>query len=89
MANEEASYQDVSGIIGTSPKTKQKYQQLAQQLQVRVEDIEHPPFEIVDNTDDVEPRPANIIIKNEVTTIHNQIFIQSPHQTLDRSKMPL
>eukprot|EP00347_Sterkiella_histriomuscorum_P016988 403351089 len=79
----------ISSIIGTSPKTKQKYQQLAQQLQVKVEEIEHPPFEIVDNTDDIEPKPANIIIRNEVTTIHNQIIIQSPHQTIDPNKIPL
>ena len=64
--------------MGISPKTKVKYQNLAKQLNVKIHEIEHPPFEIVDNTDDVEPKPANIIIQNNVQTIHNQIIIKNP-----------
>jgi hypothetical protein len=42
-----------------TPNTRRKLQQLANQLNVQVEEIEKPPFEINDNTDDVmEPRPA-------------------------------
>lgn len=45
-----------------TPTTKRKLQRLAEQLNVQVEDIEKPPFEIIDNTDDVqEPRPAAIV----------------------------
>jgi len=39
-------------------------------LQVGVEEIENPPFEIVDNTDDIEPRPANISVQKEI--IHEE-----------------
>jgi hypothetical protein len=42
-----------------TPNTRRKLQQLATQLNVQVEEIEKPPFEINDNTDDVlEPMPA-------------------------------
>ena len=30
---------------------------------MKVEEIENPPFDIIDNTDDLEPLPANIIKK--------------------------
>lgn len=42
-----------------TPNTRRKLQQLADQLHVQVEEIEKPPYEINDNTDDImEPRPA-------------------------------
>lgn len=44
-----------------TPNTRRKLQQLATQLNVQVEEIEKPPFEINDNTDDVmEPMPASL-----------------------------
>ena len=46
-----------------TPNTRRKLHQLAEQLNVQVEEIEKPPFEINDNTDDIlEPRPAAIVM---------------------------
>ncbi len=45
-----------------TPNTKKRLATLAQQLHVDVGEIENPPFEIVDNTDDIEPKPAHIVI---------------------------
>ncbi len=44
-----------------SPNTKRKLNKLASELNVKVEVIENPPFDIIDNTDDLEPSPADII----------------------------
>jgi len=39
--------------------TKTKFiNKLASELNVQVEEIENPPFEIIDNTDDIEPHQA-------------------------------
>lgn len=51
-----------------TPNTRRKLQQLANQLNVQVEEIEHAPYEILDNTDDVsEPMPAAIKLKPSKT----------------------
>jgi hypothetical protein len=56
-----------------TPKTRRKLQQLANQLNVQVEEIEKAPYEILDNTDDVsEPMPAAIKIKPSKTQRENQ-----------------
>ena len=56
------------GSIVMTPKTRRKLQLLADQLNVQVEQIEKPPYDIVDNTDDVEePKPA------EITNINNSV----------------
>jgi hypothetical protein len=45
-----------------TPNTRRKLQQLANQLNVQVEEIEKPPYEINDNTDDImEPQPAALL----------------------------
>lgn len=50
-----------------TPNTRRKLQNLADQLQLQVEDYEKPPFEINDNTDDVEePKPAAIHFQKQV-----------------------
>lgn len=51
-----------------TPNTRRKLQQLANQLNVQVEEIEQAPFEILDNTDDIsEPMPAAIKLKPSKT----------------------
>lgn len=57
-----------------SPNTKQRFQKLADELHANVEDIEHPPFEIVDNTDDVEPLPADIKKYEPIFITHQNSF---------------
>jgi hypothetical protein len=62
IRNKEATQQlrGHSNDLGYSPNTKSRLTKLASELQVEIDDIQHPPFEIVDNTDDLEPSPAHI-----------------------------
>ena len=46
------------------PTAKERLEHLAIELNVDVTQLENPPFEIIDNTDDVEPKPAEVVIHN-------------------------
>jgi hypothetical protein len=56
------SHNDSQQLPVMTPNTRRKLQQLANQLNVQVEEIEKPPYEINDNTDDImEPQPAALL----------------------------